>query len=297
MRVLYTHTSALIGGGNRVLLRLFKGMDRSLFQPVSIIPEPGPLERELRLLDVPSLILDLRPDSWRRGSLPARTARLALEALRHRVRLLHANDPWTYRVASVGLSLPWIRRICHIHHPLQEPYGLRWSLRRQPRLVITPSHFMRELVANQIGPDQSVRTETVWNPIDVDRFQPVSDVAITKSRLALDPGWRNITILGALAPHKGHECFIRMADIVRRLHPSARFHVVGGAQSGNQHFTTFLQRMVADLHLEEHVRFWGFVSDRTVQDLLGISDLSFCRAEKRASACRQPRPRPVRSLF
>src|SRR5262249_43424268 len=159
----YTHSSALIGGGNKVLLRLFEGLDRRRFQPISVIPERGPLEKELRLLDVPSFVVDLRPNRWRRSSLPALTARLGIGSLRHQVRLLHGNDPWTYRAASI--SLPWIRRICHIHHPLQTADGLRWSLRRRPKLIITPSHFMRDRVTDQLGPDCSLQTVTVWNPI------------------------------------------------------------------------------------------------------------------------------------
>lgn len=37
MRVLYTHAWSLIGGGNKVLLRLFNGLDRRRFQPISVI--------------------------------------------------------------------------------------------------------------------------------------------------------------------------------------------------------------------------------------------------------------------
>ena len=296
MRVLYTHSSSLIGGGNKVLLRLFEGLDRRRFQPISVIPEPGPIDRELRRLDVPSLVLDIRPHRWRRGALPALTARLAMWALRNRVQLLHANDPWTYRAASLGLSLPWIRRICHVHHPLQGPEALRWSLQRRPRLIITPSHFMCHQVTDQLGPDRPVRTEAVWNPIDVEKFQQATDVATVKDRLGLDSDLRNITIIGAVAPHKGHECFLRMASIIRRQYPNVRFNVVGSAKSGNQQFSDFLKRMVKDLDLEDCVRFWGFVSDKTVQDLLGISDLfvlpsreeGFGLTVAEAQACKVP---------
>ena len=76
MRILYTHTASLIGGGNKVLLNLFATMPRTHVQPFSVVPEPGPIEDELRSLDVPYIVLDLRPRSQSRTSILTTIARL-----------------------------------------------------------------------------------------------------------------------------------------------------------------------------------------------------------------------------
>src|SRR5438105_1145819 len=91
MNALYLHNSSRIGGGNKVLLSLFKGLDRSRFRPISIIPEPGPIEAELLRVDVPYQILDLRPGRSRPSMAMAAT-RLSLFCLRNGIRLVHAND-------------------------------------------------------------------------------------------------------------------------------------------------------------------------------------------------------------
>lgn len=296
MRVLYTHTSSLIGGGNSVLLRLFESLDRRRFQPVSVIPEPGPLEVELRRLEVPYVIVDLRPTHWQRRDFPRLAARLGWAALQYRVRLLHANDPWTYRAASLALWLPWIRRICHVHHPMQGPETLHWSLRRKPCLVITPSRFMSDHVIGHMGSAWPVRVETAWNPIDVERFQRAAEPAAIRARHGLDAACRHITILGALRPHKGHDCFLRMAALVRRRHPNTRFHVIGSARAGDQVYAVSLRRLVSELELEAQVRFWGYVDDATALELLSVSDLfvlpsreeGFGLSPAEAQACEVP---------
>jgi hypothetical protein len=101
MRVLYTHTSALIGGGNMVLLNLLRKIDRTLIEPVSVLPEPGPLETRLQELDVPYFILDLRPRSKLDTALAL--GALAIKAMRHTMDILHANDPT--RTGSLRLEL------------------------------------------------------------------------------------------------------------------------------------------------------------------------------------------------
>src|SRR4051812_14741160 len=119
MRILYIHSCSAIGGGNKVLLGLLAGLDRSRFLPVSVIPEPGPMEQELRRLDVPYFILDLRPNPRTRASLGRTLALLAMRCLRHRVGILHANDPLTYRLASLGVAPAGAMRVCTVHHPGQ----------------------------------------------------------------------------------------------------------------------------------------------------------------------------------
>jgi glycosyltransferase involved in cell wall biosynthesis len=273
MHILYTHTSSLIGGGNKVLLRLFENLDRTQVQPISIIPTPGPVENELRRLDVPTVVLNLLSCRLGRFGLSVLAARMISRAIRDKIRLLHANDPWTYRAASLGLCLTKIPRICHIHHPSEGGEGIRWAFSQQPQLVITPSYFMRDQIRRKAAPNWHFRTETVWNPVDVDSFRPIADVMLARARLGLNPKWHNIMILVALTPHKGHECFLRMAALVRRELPNTYFHVVGSTKSGNHDYAGFLRSMVMDLNLQESVRFWGFINDDVVRDILTISDL------------------------
>ena len=115
MKILYIHTSSFIGGGNQVLLATMEKLDRSRFQPVSIIPEPGPLEEEFRRLEVPSSILDLRMNSLSKASLAGSIASLMAICVGYGVDIVHANDPLSYGLRRwVCVSQVWFASVTYI---------------------------------------------------------------------------------------------------------------------------------------------------------------------------------------
>jgi glycosyltransferase involved in cell wall biosynthesis len=271
-RVLLLHSASQIRGANKVLLCLLEELDRSRFRPLSLIPARGPLEEELRSRETPYVVVDYRPGSWTRLSLAKALLRIRYLCVRHRVDLVHANDPATYRVAS--LAAPGgIPRVCTVHHPGQTRESLGWAFRRQPHLVTTPSHFMKRQVQDCLDEPINRRVEVVWNSVDTEWFRPADDVRALKRRLGLDPGGFNVTIVAALSPHKGHRCFLRAARLVLDAHPRTTFHVIGAAGPADRDHAESLRRLAAQLGLAERVRFWGFIDDERTRDLLQMSDL------------------------
>jgi L-malate glycosyltransferase len=279
-----------------VLLGLLEGLDRSRFLPLSVIPEPGPLAGELARRDVPHIILDLRPVPSTRIDEIVRLLRLRWFCAAHRVDVIHANDPISYRMASLGVAASSIAPMCTVHHPGQTRESLAWAFRRPPRVVLTVSHFMKRQLEGRLDSPVWDRLEVVWNQVDTDWYRPADDVSAVKQRLGLDPTGLDVTILAALTPHKGHRCFFRMAHRVLERHPTATFHVVGTAGPDDLAYADALRALVAELGIAERVRFWGFASDEMARDLLQASDLfvlptheeGFGLSPAEAQACRVP---------
>jgi glycosyltransferase involved in cell wall biosynthesis len=294
--ILYLHSAPHIGGGNKVLLSLFEGLDRRRFRPLSVIPELGPLVNELRRLVVPYAVLDLRPRASSYLSMTKTMMRLQSLCLLRRIKLIHANDPLTYRMASLGTALSRVTRICTIHHPGQTRESLTWAFRRPPSLVLTPSHFMKSQLEDRLNAPINEHLEVVWNYIDTEWFRPADDIRALRQRLGLDPDGFNLTILAALTPHKGHRCFLHMARLVLNSQPRSTFHIVGKAGPDGVEYAESLRHLAADLGIAERVRFWGFVEDELARDLLQASDLfvlptkeeGFGLSVAEAEACQVP---------
>lgn len=275
-RVLYTDGSAQLGGGSRVLLTILKHLDRSI-EPHVLLSERGPMEDELAALGVPCGILDLRPGpTWKQAKwLP----KLAFELFRRHIDLIHANDPFTYRSASLVARALSIPAICHIHHPVG---GLAWALKIAPQTVLTPTQFMRERITESYPSDL---IEVIGNPIDTDWFSPGPHT------LGEGP---HISIAGLVTPHKGHECFLRMAAQILRVRPTAQFHIVGAPKDPS--WQAHLTELAAQLGISHAVRWCGWVSDSAARDILRGSDLfvlpsqeeGFCMAVAEAQACGVP---------
>jgi glycosyltransferase involved in cell wall biosynthesis len=263
----------MIGGGNKVLLSLFENIDRSRFRPVSVIPSAGPLEQYLDDREVPHFIADLRPSGRGRMATLSDAAQLAFQCRKRGIQLVHANDPVTYRITSMAAALCGAARVCHIHHPSLDPTSLAWSFKRPPQLVLTPSDFMRRQVLDCLVRDSGTRVETAWNPIDADWFQPAADKGSLRSELGLAPSEHHVNITAALTPHKGHVCFLHMARAVLERVPETTFHIVGSARSGDASHAERLHSLSADLGISHRVRFWGFLPDPMVRDLMRASDV------------------------
>jgi glycosyltransferase involved in cell wall biosynthesis len=117
------------------------------------------------------------------------------------------------------------------------------------------------------------RVETVWNPIDLQHFAPLRNLSETRVRLGIDPQGNHVSILGAIAPHKGHICFLRMAKEVLRDYPSTTFHIIGGPMGRGELYLNDLRHLAATLGIANQVRFWGFAPALQARDLLAASDL------------------------
>jgi L-malate glycosyltransferase len=186
--------------------------------------------------------------------------------------VIHANDPFVYRIGSLAAGLCRIPAVCHIHHPGQTSQSLRWSFRRRPRLVLTPSLFMKDQIAKCIA-GQQIPLEGLWNQIDTDWFRPSDDVKALRARLGLSLDHKHVCIIGALTPHKGHECFLKMASLILKDIPLTSFHIVGGESPAHKGYKASLVRLADSLGISKQVNFCGFVPDELARDLLCASDL------------------------
>jgi glycosyltransferase involved in cell wall biosynthesis len=138
---------------------------------------------------------------------------------------------------------------------------------------MVPSRFVMEGVCKWLGNEDTSFVQQVGNPVDVEQFSPASDVDSLRSMLKIDRLGPHVSIVAALAPHKGHDCFLKMAGIVLQKFSNATFHVVGSANAGSESHSEHLHQLVRELGIEKAVRFWGFVADDVVQNLLRASDL------------------------
>jgi glycosyltransferase involved in cell wall biosynthesis len=231
------------------------------------------MEQQLRTRSVRHAVVDIRPNSDSHVRHVASVARVTAQSLIWRIGILHANDPYTYRAASLAVAPLGAKRVAHVHHPDVGAETIAWSFQLPPHLVITPSEFMKSHVDTLMRRPNRSRVEAVWNPIDTGWFRPAEDRREMRRALDLAPDVGHVTIMGALAPHKGHECFLRAARRVIDQLPGTHFHVVGSAISGSREHAESLRRLAGNLGLMEHVRFWGWLSEAHARDLLAASDL------------------------
>jgi glycogen(starch) synthase len=167
----------------------------------------------------------------------------------------------TIHATEYGRHQGWVDK-----HPQSYIHGVeRWMANRADR-VITCSHYMREHVSD-IYDLEEARVRVIPNGIDPLDLQPVDDLDRLRARFAA-PDERLIVLVGRLVYEKGFQLALEaLPGLVERL-GNVRFLVAGSGTHEAE-----LRRQAAELGLEEHGTFLGWIGDDVLHSLYRIADL------------------------
>jgi len=152
-------------------------------------------------------------------------------------------------------------------HPQSYIHGVeRWMANRAER-VVTCSAYMREHVADIYGLDEE-RVSVIQNGIDPDELEPVDDLDTLRARFAA-PEERLVLLVGRLVYEKGFQVALEaLPGLIERV-GNVRFLVAGSGTAEQE-----LRDQAAELGLDEHGTFLGWIGDDVLHSLYRIADLT-----------------------
>ncbi len=269
--VLYINNSADIYGASRCLVRILKGLDRERFFPLVVLPENGPLKKEIESLGVevvthPGLSAITRHTfhSWRVVpfllGIPFSVFFLWRLMRRKRIDIVHTNTGVMISPAFAA-KLAGVRHIWHIRDWFQEfraiwkPYAkyIKWSSER----VIAIS----TAVAKQFPDDTKI---TVIN----DGFSR-AEFAVHDPELGrkFRERWGLGTdfVVGCVGRikfvRKGQEVLVKAAALLQAKGCPAKYLIVGTTAAGNERHLTELKKLISELELQDRVILTGELMD------------------------------------
>jgi glycosyltransferase involved in cell wall biosynthesis len=141
--------------------------------------------------------------------------------------------------------------------------------------------FVKKVIANsQAIRDELVRRgipggkiEALPNGLDLTRFKvelKSQQTALTE-RLGLPREAELVTIIGRLAPWKGHKVFLEAAALVKQARPRAQFLVVGDIGFDPPSYRDSLVDLARQLGLADDTHWLGFRADQA--ELIAASDV------------------------
>ncbi|MHA1145406.1 MAG: glycosyltransferase family 4 protein [Candidatus Helarchaeota archaeon] len=131
------------------------------------------------------------------------------------------------------------------------------------------SNYLREELIKDYGvPEEKVTT--VYNGIDLDRFNPNNSGDIVREKYNLE-GHKVVLFLGRLAPYKGIQYLMNAVPKVLKEVPNVKFVIAGSARED----VLNLKDMITRLGIAKAMVFTGFVPDDEVPQLYAAPDV-FC---------------------
>jgi len=295
MRILQVSSARALGGGERHLCDLARGLAGRGHELLFALGEDSPLRERLSDIDARNVFtIPLRNSLDLRGAV--RLARLARE---HEVEIIHAHVARDYTPAAFAARRARAARLVitrHVLFPLSGAHRL-W-LSNVSRVVAVSEAVARSLRAQKIFDPERIRV--VANGIDLRRFQQASaEVERARAGRARDVGrdTLRVGIVGELSEVKGQEDFLRAAALVNdKLGGAVEFVIVGEDSSRDGGYRARLERLVAELGLGRRARLLGRLGEEEVPGLLASLDLfvsasrteSFGMAMAEALACGVP---------
>lgn len=290
--ILYLTTSGQVGGAERCLLSLIRGLPTGRYRPQVVVGSSGPLLGLLQEQGIAAQVLAL-PAGLRRLSrfhgthglgahlaplaqAPGYTWRLRRAGRRFAPAIIHSNGVKMH-YAAAWLKPAWqAPLVWHLHDypggaigasdgrtapsPLADRVLYRLASRVDVAIAI--SHAVADAYRQRV-PALSARLRVVPNGVSQADFRNADGGSLRK-RLGWRPDTFVIGMVAAFAPWKGHEVFLRAASRLRALHPGVRFLLVGDDiydTSGHGGGRGRLEALAQELGLHGAVAFTGFMRE------------------------------------
>lgn len=270
-RVLYVHNSADIYGASRSLTRLLRTLDRGRFEPLVLLPAPGPLAELVRSSGVgvivypPLSVIDRAVfKSWRLPffllNLPRSVLGLRAILRRERIELVHTN---TGVILSSGPAarLAGVPHVWHIREWFQEFRSFWWVHDAWMRCFSDRIIAVSEAIAGQFS--DRAKVGVINNGFDLEEFA-LNDAgagAAFRKTQALGEG----PVVGCVGriklQRKGQDVLLRAAVLLKQRGVRAKWLVVGAPFPGNESHLEALHEMVREGGIAEDVVFTGELPD------------------------------------
>ena len=269
-KILYVHGIEAIGGAERDLIALLKGLDRQKWEPHVACPGTGPFREQLHAIAVSTHALSLPP--WRktfalfqRGSAVRRLGALVDQL---DPAMIHVNDIWwvPHTVKAVAChksnSMPIV---AHVRQEIEPAKVRRYGLDRVNAVIAISRQVEQSLIAGGVS-ENNVRT--VYSGIDISGRSFAQDGQAIRSMIGVT---NESVLLGTIAnlfPRKGYEVMLRALPAIVRAVPTVHYVMVG---SDDHAYADRLKGLAQELKIADRVHIVGFQDP--VQPFLASLDL------------------------
>ena len=263
--ILYLIYGFRIGGAERHLLDLCKGLDRRKFRlEIIYFHRDEQILSEYRQAGIPCTIFPVKGgeltfrEIWRLS----RVIRKLSPDVVH-VHLFHAS-----RFGALAAFLAGAKRIVRTKHNVRDPIRKPGKRDRLWRLFL-PLILTRTVAVSRAIAKQIRTSYVIYNGIDTDYFDlklidPTAHAAYAREFSV--HGSPVIGIAARLSRQKGHPVLLKAFSQLVSDWPNAQLLIAG---DGEEHRT--LEVLTHDLNLTEHVRFLGSI--RNVREFLAVLDI------------------------
>ncbi len=261
-RALFVFPTRNLYGSELSLLPVIRRLDPS-WKPYFLVEGAGPLQTLLKKegFSVYRLPLDLGKSRHRRVARALRLLRLVYLLYSRQIQLVHVNLHHHAALVSTACSIVGIPIVVHVRNMIENPVAARF---RKYDGIICISQAVRNSLVTQGKVPLTEIADRLWIIPDGRDLAPfrAGERDRVRTEFGLDPATPLVGMAARITPMKGQDTFLRMAALVKKRVPAARFLLVGSTPlEDDEHYFQELKALVTGLGLQNDVIFAGYRVD------------------------------------
>lgn len=249
-----TISGELIGGGQRSLLLILRGLDKKRFKPYLICPSEGDLIDKVEKLGIETAIIKMgglkRLNFFSNAGAIFKLKRFIKQK---NIDLIHTDAPRQTFYAGIAARLTGKPLIWHVRVSTPEKKRYDKFLSNVASKVIAVSKAVRKRLAG-VAP-RSDKIVVIYNGVDLKEFSHQLLDKKFKEEFEIEDDWILVGTVGQLIPSKGQGVFLKAAAQVSKVFPNVKFIIVG---DGNENYRKKLENLGEETGIAEKVIFTGF---------------------------------------
>ena len=277
VRILYlSDYGGLMGGAAVSLVSLAKRLDREHYEVHAVLGSGGEFADAVRELGADVTIAELLPivRSWcpfinvRNAMRLIRGCRAVMCVCREKkIDIIHANDNTVIFYAVISAMMTGCRCVWHVRSGVSRLRWLGGFLTKRCDAIIFCSESNAEPF-KRFFPKHTQKMFIAYEGVDVAELAERSRGPSIRQELGIGADMPLVGLVGRVAWIKGQDEFLKAALIVSKLHPKARFAIVGEPVAGSiealeadREFGNSLMPLCEKLGIADRVYFTSYRRD------------------------------------
>ena len=261
-----------LGGGEISFSELIRALNKSLFEPLVMVPSQGEIEALFENEKVDVLVTPFPPLKKVLAPPFSPFGRLIACLKEAKPALIHANGSRVCFYSVLAGRLLGIPVLWHVRETLKDIFFYDAFLGLASKRIVCVSKSVAAKRFGRFGPLLKKKLSVVHNGVDTSRLVRNEHArGEVRTRLAVQSNDVLFGALGNIIPRKGYEFFLQGLSEAKKLNPTISAKVLIVGRRLDTEYYTMLLRLVSDLRLQDSVLFKDY--SENVQALLSAMDV------------------------
>ncbi|AGX43827.1 glycosyltransferase family 4 protein [Clostridium saccharobutylicum] len=273
IKILYLHAGAEMYGADKVLLELIKGLDKTRFNPIVVLPCEGILVNALRKEGIETEVIPypiLRRKYFNlKGIIKyiisyRKYCKLILKLVKDKnINLLHINTTAVLEGIYLRKKLK-IPMIWHVHEILINPKIIYKFIsfiigKYSDRTVVVSNAVGNHLInSNRVNPN---KVKTIYNGVNNAIFNSNNETEYLREELQIPKDAFIVGMIGRVNAWKGQKDFLAAIEPILAKYHNVYAVMVGGVFEGEEWRMEELKQKVSESHFKDRIIIQNFRKD------------------------------------